>query len=143
MRINKIGDVFQDATLLNNNFLGQREYDMIITTRRRRFVDPFSNDYKIGFILQFKYAIPYATWTTQSFVDIFENENDLSTFMLLTEDGTKGVPIGIRKADANPIITNDSKSFKLNELKNLVDNKQIQTTINLDFGGNGELIDHG
>ena len=66
--------------------------------------------------MHFNQTIPKRIWHTKSLDFVFNNCNDLQTFMLLDNSGVYGVSIGINKSTKS-IILNDSIWMSWNEFK--------------------------
>ena len=91
----------------NYNKLVRKEYEKLWQYRQSMCIDRVSNTYRQEFMIQYKRTIPQYFWQDSSFDDLFDKENDLSTFMLLDNSCEYGAPIGVEKTTTS-IILNDN-----------------------------------
>ena len=121
------------------NKLAKREYEQLWQYRQSAFIDPNSDTYRREFIIQYRQTIPQHFWQNSTFKDLFNDKNDLSTFILLDESCEYGAPVGIVK-QSESIFLNDCSIISWNDFKQSMYQNEIVKYQNLDFKGNNYLL---
>ena len=117
------------------NKLVRKDYEQLAPSRQSLFIEPVSNMYRREFMINYKRTIPQYFWEGASFDSLFDNHNELSTFMLLDNSCEYGAPVGIIK-QTKSILLNNNQSCTWSEFKEYMFNNDIIKYQNLDFKGN-------
>ena len=107
------------------NKLSYNQFNKICGVKKSVFINPIDGSYRREFLIHYSETIPKKFWNSKSFDTVFNNNNDLQTFILLDISGSYGVPIGINKA-TKTIILNDSTWMTWNNFKIKYNKNEIE-----------------